>query len=78
MAQRTSNGPDSHAASRLLFRNNDWQETGRGGDRLIVYVYVLGHLAGNLLIYGGRDVINNYAHLLHDYMRVRGYYGSLE
>jgi hypothetical protein len=32
---------------------------------LIVYVYVLGHLAGNLLIYGGRDVINNYAHLLH-------------
>jgi succinate dehydrogenase / fumarate reductase, cytochrome b subunit len=27
---------------------------------LALYVYVLGHLAGNLLIYGGREVINNY------------------
>ena len=32
---------------------------------LILYVYVLGHFVGNLLIYGGREVIKNYAHLLH-------------
>jgi len=31
----------------------------------ILYLYILGHLAGNLLIYGGRDALNNYAHLLH-------------
>jgi succinate dehydrogenase / fumarate reductase cytochrome b subunit len=27
----------------------------------ILYLYILGHLAGNLLIYGGRDTLNNCA-----------------
>jgi succinate dehydrogenase / fumarate reductase, cytochrome b subunit len=31
----------------------------------ILYLYILAHLAGNLLIYGGREGINNYARLLH-------------
>jgi succinate dehydrogenase cytochrome b subunit len=31
----------------------------------ILYLYILAHLAGNLLIYGGRDTLNDYAHLLH-------------
>ncbi|HEY0790100.1 MAG TPA: succinate dehydrogenase cytochrome b subunit [Chthoniobacterales bacterium] len=32
---------------------------------VILIVYVLGHLAGNLQIYLGRDRINNYAEFLH-------------
>lgn len=32
---------------------------------IILYIYILGHLAGNLLIYGGRSSINGYARLLH-------------
>ena len=30
----------------------------------VLYLYILAHLAGNLLIYGGREAINNYARLL--------------
>jgi len=33
---------------------------------LILYIYVVSHLAGNLLIYGGRATINGYARLLHE------------
>ncbi len=32
---------------------------------IVLYLYVLGHLAGNLLIYRGRSTINGYARLLH-------------
>lgn len=32
---------------------------------LILVLYVIGHLAGNLLIYGGRAMINSYSELLH-------------
>lgn len=32
---------------------------------IILYIYVLAHLAGNLLIYGGPSTINGYARLLH-------------
>lgn len=32
---------------------------------IILYAYVLAHLAGNMLIYGGRSTINGYARLLH-------------
>lgn len=31
----------------------------------VLYLYILAHLAGNLLIYGGREAINNYVRLLH-------------
>ncbi len=32
---------------------------------VILVLYVIGHLAGNLQIYGGREMINRYAHFLH-------------
>ncbi|MGE5489560.1 MAG: succinate dehydrogenase cytochrome b subunit [bacterium] len=32
---------------------------------LILVFYVIGHLAGNLLIYGGRATINSYSEMLH-------------
>lgn len=32
---------------------------------VILFGYVAGHLAGNLQIYAGREVINRYAHFLH-------------
>jgi len=32
---------------------------------LILVLYIIGHLAGNLQIYGGREMINRYAELLH-------------
>ena len=32
---------------------------------IILYAYVLAHLAGNLLIYRGRSTLNGYARLLH-------------
>ncbi len=32
---------------------------------VILVLYVVGHLAGNLQIFGGREVINRYAHFLH-------------
>lgn len=34
---------------------------------LALYLYVLGHLLGNLLIYMGPDQINGYAQLLHSH-----------
>jgi succinate dehydrogenase / fumarate reductase cytochrome b subunit len=30
-------------------------------------IYVLGHMSGNLLIYGGRDALNSYAHGLREH-----------
>ncbi len=32
---------------------------------VILVLYVVGHLAGNLQIFGGREAINRYAHFLH-------------
>lgn len=32
---------------------------------IVLYLYILGHLAGNLLIYGGSSAINGYARMLH-------------
>src|SRR5262245_37707127 len=31
----------------------------------VLVIYVLGHLIGNLLIFAGRDAINEYGHFLH-------------
>jgi len=32
---------------------------------LVLVIYVLGHMIGNLLIFVGRDAINEYGHMLH-------------
>lgn len=32
---------------------------------LIMIAYLIGHMAGNLLVFRGSDAINNYAHFLH-------------
>jgi succinate dehydrogenase / fumarate reductase cytochrome b subunit len=34
---------------------------------LVLMIFVLGHMSGNLLIYGGRDALNSYAHGLTEH-----------
>lgn len=59
------------ATKGLVRRNSAFYETTIGkkfvmaASGAILYLYILAHLAGNLLIYGGREAINNYARLLH-------------
>lgn len=34
---------------------------------LILFLFILGHLSGNLLIFAGREHMNEYAHFLHEH-----------
>jgi len=37
---------------------------------LALFLFLIGHLSGNLLVFGGQDAMNTYAHWLHDHAKL--------
>jgi len=57
--------PQSHMMKVSFWSTTIGQKAVVAATGIILSIYVLDHLVGNLLIFGGRSTINGYARLLH-------------
>lgn len=50
---------------QLLFGNSIGKKLVMAGSGLLLLIFLLGHLLGNLQLFAGPEALNHYAHLLH-------------